>query len=144
MPDLLQKYLDTAEGADKVMAHARQLVRLAGIYREIAPQPLAEASRVANYKSAVLVIQADNGAVAAKLRQMAPTLVRELLRRGLECTGVQVKVQARPGEKPTRVPEPRPLSAKASQEIAALSASLPASPLREALENLLARSARQE
>jgi hypothetical protein len=79
---------------------------------------------VANYKSAVLVIQAaSNGAVAAKLRQMAPTLVSELLRRGLECTGVQVKVQARPGEKRTRVPEPRPLSAKPSQEIAALSAS---------------------
>ena len=74
MSNSLQKYLEAAEGAGKVLAHARLLVQLAGIYQEMTPPYLAHASRVANYKSRVLVIHADSGAVATKLRQMAPTL----------------------------------------------------------------------
>jgi hypothetical protein len=140
----LQNYLEAAEGAGKVLAHAKLLVRLAGIYREMTPSHLADASSVANYKSRVLVIHADSGAVATKLRQMAPTLATELMKRGLECSGVQVKVHARQGHQPTRVATQKPLSARTSQELAALSESLPASPLRHALENLLTRSARRE
>jgi predicted nucleic acid-binding Zn ribbon protein len=65
------------------------------IYQEIDTAHLAQASRVANYKSRVVVIHASSGAVATKLRQMAPTLATELSKRGLECTSVQVKVHAR-------------------------------------------------
>ena len=144
MSNSLQNYLEAAEGAGKVLAHARLLVQLAGIYQEMTPQHLAHASRVANYKSRVLVIHADSGAVATKLRQMAPTLATELTKRGLECSGVQVKVHARHNHEPTRAPTQKPLSARTSQDLAALSESLPASPLRHALENLLTRSAKRE
>jgi hypothetical protein len=144
MSNSLQNYLEAAEGAGKVLAHARLLVRLADIHQEITPPHLAHASRVANYKSGVLVIHADSGAVATKLRQMAPTLATALTKRGLECSGVQVKVHARQDHAPTRAPTQKPLSARTSQELAALSESLPASPLRHALENLLSHSARRE
>ncbi|MBK7674629.1 MAG: DUF721 domain-containing protein [Candidatus Accumulibacter sp.] len=144
MSNSLQKYLEAAEGAGKVLAHARLLVRLAGIYREMTPSHLADASSVANYKSRVLVIHADSSAVATKLRQMAPTLATELMKRGLECSGIQVKVHARQDHQPTRGPTQKPLSARTSRELAALSESLPASPLRHALENLLTHSAKRE
>lgn len=144
MPDSLQHYLEAAEGAGKVLTHARLLVRLADLYQQIAPAHLAQASSVANYKSGIVVLHASNGAVASKLRQMAPTLVRELAKRGLECTGVQVKVQARPATAASKLPTLKPLSARTSRELTALSDALPASPLRRALEHLLERSARQE
>ncbi|MBP9803726.1 MAG: DUF721 domain-containing protein [Candidatus Accumulibacter sp.] len=144
MSDSLQTYLEAAEGAGKVLAHARLLVRLAAVYQEIVPSHLGQASSVANYKSRVVVIHASNGAVATKLRQMAPTLLATFTQRGFECSGVQVRVHARLDPEAARVPAQKPLSVRTTQELAALSDSLPLSPLRTALENLLARSAKQE
>lgn len=145
MADLLLNYLEGTEGAGKVLAHARLLVKLAGLYQEIVPAHLGEASCVANYKSRVVVIHASNGAVATKLRQLAPTLVDKLSKRGLECTSVLVKVQARPEHAAIPAPTQKPLSARTSQGLAALRDSLPASSgLRTAVEGLLARAARQE
>ena len=144
MADLLLNYLEGSEGAGKVLAHARLLVKLEGLYQEIVPAHLGEASCVANYKSRVVVIHASNGAVATKLRQMAPTLADELSKRGLECTSVQVKVQARPERAAIPAPTQKPLSTRTSQELTALRDALPASALRTAVENLLAHSARQE
>ena len=144
MPDLLQTYLQSTDGAGKVLAHATLLARLARLYEEIAPAHLGQASSLANYKSGIVVIHASSGAVATKLRQMAPTLVDELSRRGIECSGIQIKVQARRPAEQARVPTLKPLSVRTSRELAALSDSLPASPLRQALENLLTRSAREE
>lgn len=144
MPESLQNYLEAAEGAGKVLAHAQFLLRLAAVYQEIVPSQLGQASGVANCKSGVVVIHASNGAVATKLRQMAPSLVDALTKRGLECRSVQVRVQARPQREAARVPALKPLSLRTGQELSALRDSLPLSPLRTAIEDLLARSARQE
>ncbi len=144
MADSLQSYLDAAEGADKVMAHARLLVRLAGLYQQIAPAHLVQASRLANFKSGVVVIHASSGAVATKLRQVAPTLVNELAKHGLECSAVQVKVHAWQAHETSRAPVSKPLSAGSSRQLTALRDALPGSPLRQAIDCLLTRSARQE
>ncbi|MCB1931311.1 MAG: DUF721 domain-containing protein [Candidatus Accumulibacter sp.] len=144
MADSLQNYLETAEGAAKVLVHARLLSRLAGLFQEIAPAHLCQASTLANFKSGIVVIHAGNGAVATKLRQLAPTLVDELLKRGVECRGVQVKVQAASLRETTRPAVQKPLSARTSKELTALSDALPASPLRGALEKLLAHAAIRE
>ncbi|WP_313953394.1 DciA family protein [Accumulibacter sp.] len=145
MPNLLQNYLEAAEGTGKVLAHAKLLVQLAALYQEIAPPHLGQASTLANYKSGIMLIHATTGAVATKLRQMAPTLVDELLKRGVECRGVQVKVQAADRRAPALRPAAlKPLSGRTGQTLTALSNSLPASPLRGALERLLERAARQE
>lgn len=145
MSDRLQHYLQASDGAGKVLEHAGRLMRIAGLYAEIAPAHLSQASQVANLKSGVVVIHADNGAVATKLRQMAPTLVEELRKRGVECHVLRVKVQAR--EAPPGGPRPpvrKPLSARAGEELSTLCETLPASPLRQAIEILLARAAREE
>lgn len=144
MSDSLQRYLEAAEGAGKVMAHAKLLVRLAEMYRGLAPSYLSGASALANYKSGVVVIHAENGAVATKLRQMAPTLAGEFSKRGVECNGLQVKVQVGLRVAPVRLAVSKPLSARTRRELSTLSASLPTSPLRRAIEDLLARAARRE
>ncbi|QKS27704.1 MAG: hypothetical protein FAZ92_00690 [Accumulibacter sp.] len=145
MADTLHRFLAAPDGAAKVMAHAQLLLRLDEIFRRVAPAHLVPASAVANFKSGILVIHAHNGAVAAKLRQIAPTLANELTQRGIECRGLQIRVHAVQARTPARHPQPsRPLTAGSCERLAALRESLPASPLRQAVERLLARSARQE
>lgn len=144
MSQPLDSFLTSTDGAGKLMVHARLLLKLGRIYAGVAPAHLGQASRVANYKSGTVVIHADNGAVAVKLRQMAPSLTSEFSKRGVECNGVQVKVQAPEIVQQFPAPEAKPLPASASRELSALARSLPDSPLRQALENLVARAAIKE
>ena len=140
----LESYLDAADGAGKVLAHARLLMKLTQLYHEIAPAHLGQASDLANYKSGIVVIHAASGAVAAKLRQLAPTLADGFSKRGVECNGVQIKVQARKIGAQSMTSTQKPLSSRTSRTLEGLRDSLPASPLRAALETLLVRSARTE
>ena len=144
MQNSLENYLEAADGAGKVMAHARLLIKLTHLYQEIAPTHLGQASRLANYKSGIIVIHAESGAVAAKLRQLAPTLAEGFSKRGVECNGVQVKVQARKIITQSRASTQKPLSSRTSRTLEGLRDSLPDSPLRVALETLLTHSAKQE
>lgn len=144
MQSTLENYLEAADGAGKLLVHARLLMKLTHLYQEIAPTHLGQASCVANYRSGAIVIHATSGAVATKLRQLAPTLVSEFSKQGVECTEVVVKVQAKEIQTQSRASTQKPLSLRASNELGCLAGSLPASSLRSALESLLAKSARQE
>jgi hypothetical protein len=144
MQKLLENYLEAAESAGKVLAHARLLMKLAHLYEEIAPTHLGQASCVANYRSGTIIIHANNGAVAAKLRQMAPSLAHDFSKRGAQCTEVQIKVQAREIQYQSRASTQKPLSRRTSSVLDSLAGSLPPSPLRSALETLLTRAAKEE
>lgn len=144
MQKSLENYLEAAEGAGNVMAHARLLVKLTHLYQEMAPKHLGQASRVANFRSGTVVIHANNGAVAAKLRQLAPTLVNGFSKRGMECTEVLVKAQAMEIRDQSRTSTQKPLSSTTRGTLAGLAVALPASPLRAAVETLLARAAKRE
>ena len=139
----IESYLEAADGAGKIMAHARLLVKLARIYQEIAPAHLSQASSLANFKSGIVVVHAVSGAVAAKLRQLGPTLADGFCKRGVECSDVQIKVQARKTNAQSTSSTKKPLTAGASRSLEGLRDSLPSSPLRAALATLLERSARQ-
>lgn len=140
MQKSLENYLEATDGAGKVLAHARLLIKLANLYQKIAPAHLSQASTLANYKSGIIVIHATSGAVAAKLRQLAPSLADGFSKKGIECNGVQVKVQAPEINTQSMTSTQKPLSIKAEQSLCELRDHLPQSPLRSALENLLARA----
>ena len=144
MSNSLENYLEAADGAGKILAHAKLLIKMAHLYQEIAPTHLCQASHLANYKSGILVIHATNGSVAAKLRQLATTLADGFSERGIECNGVQIKVQARNPVTQSRTSTQKPLSVKTFNTLLGLRETLPDSPLRAALESLLDRSAKQE
>lgn len=139
-----EQYLDADAGASRVMAHARLLHRLSARFAQIAPGALGQAAHVANYKSGRVVIHADNGAVAAKIRQLSRRLCDELSRGGVECTDIEVKVQ--PVDLPERLlaATVKPLSAKTAALLRSTADSLPGGALRDALDHLLRRAATRE
>lgn len=139
-----EHYLNRDAAAGKVMSHARLLLKLSRRLTAIAPVGMRSAARVANYKSGIVVIHADNGAVAAKLRQMSRRLSSELSQGGLECSDIVVKVQPRQNLGQSSTSTIKPLSGKAFGMLQTTSENLPPGPLRAALEYLLARAVRQE
>jgi hypothetical protein len=142
----LEDYLDSPNGAGKVLAHARQLLKLERLYRDIAPARLSGMSRLVNYKSGTVLVHAGNGAAAAKLRQLTPTLIDGFSRRGVECHGVEIRVrqlEMEPWDTPVRQKTLKPLSARTFQTLGGLRDALPDSELRRALDTLIQRSLRQ-
>lgn len=140
MPNTLENYLEAPDGAGKILAHARLLMRLSALYQQIAPAYLADASHLANYKSGIVVVHADNGTIAAKLRQLGPTLADGFSRRGIECNGVQVRVQGDKIAHQSITSTPKPLTENTCDELRALHDNLPEGPLRTALDTLLDRA----
>ena len=139
-----EQYLDSDAATSRVMAHARLLQKLSRRFEAVAPSGLRHAARVANYKSGKIVIHADNGAVAAKIRQMSQRLCVELSKGGAECSDMEVKVQPRQNPYQTRTSTLKPLSDKAFCMLQSTAKNLPEGPLRRALDTLLQRAARTE
>jgi hypothetical protein len=137
MHNTIDHFLSATDGAGPLMAHLRMLSGLQRAYSQIVPDHLGQASQVVNCKQGVVVIHADNGAVAAKLRQMATRLAGEFVKRGVECSGVQIRVQAT-APAPQAAPIPvRPISEATQKTLREAAANLPDPALRAALERLL-------
>lgn len=119
-------------------ARARRLRELQTLYVGSAPRELARSSRVRNLKAGTLLISADNAAVAAKLRQLAPTLLASLRKSEAEINGIRIEVQVS-GALHERIPQSKktPLSADAIQEFDALAKRVPDGNLKSALARLV-------
>jgi hypothetical protein len=139
----VQKIGDVIASSGDLKALARQAQRLRELqlcFLETTPSALARASRVANLKTGTLLILADNAAVAAKLRQLAPRLLLHFKEREKEVTGIRVEVQVKPHKiKAEDDVTGRSLPPDAIKDFSALSDALPASPLKSALARLVAR-----
>jgi hypothetical protein len=123
---------------------ARRLEDLQHLLFEAVPPALAAASRVSNLKSGLLVISADNAAVAAKLRQLAPRLLSHLEKARIQVTGIRVDVQVKAHKiKAEDEVTGRALPADAIREFSGLAARLPPSPLKSALTRLARRGGKR-
>ena len=116
------------------MAHAKFLQKLARFYGQTYCRASRRSEPVANFKSGTVVIHADNGAVAVKLRQMGPSLTREFSSRGIGYTGVTVKVQALIYHQ-SRSPEDRPLPEGARRNLGRLAKACPRRPCAKRSSN---------
>jgi hypothetical protein len=87
-------FLNQADSIAALMPQAERLIMLREILSSLLPEPLARRCSVANYKQGRVVIFAANGATAAKLKLMLPTLLEQLSGRAMEVTGLEVAVQA--------------------------------------------------
>jgi hypothetical protein len=126
-----------------VIAHSGNLTALARHARrlsEATPSALAAATRVTDLKAGTLVVLADNAAVAAKLRQLAPRLLKHLQKQQTEVTGIRVDVQVKTHKiKAEDEVTKHPLPPEAIRDLEGLAETLPTSPLKSALVRLLAR-----
>ena len=143
MTKLINRYLGSGDALARLRDHAARLVRLQNVLAQHLPPALAAACSVANLKNGALVLLADGGAVAARLKQMAPTLMQQFAATGVPVTAIQVKVKVIEAREQARPVTARSISASSAQNLEDFSATLPAdAPLREALERLIARSRR--
>lgn len=119
---------------------ARRLLELQQVYLVAAPSRLAEASHIKNFRAGVLYLSADNAAVAAKLRQIAPRLLVSIRKREPEITGIQVDVQVttRPPDLLTQLKK-RPLSAETIEDFRKLAEAVSDPELKSALAGFARR-----
>lgn len=143
MTQLIQRYLGTGDALARLKDHAGRLMRLQTLLEQHLPPALTAACSVANLKGDTLVLLAHGGAVAARLKQIAPSLVQQFASAGLPIKTIQVKVKVIEEHEVARPPTQRILSEKGSQSLTDFSSTLPeGSPLRESLERLVLRSRR--
>jgi hypothetical protein len=139
----VQKIGDVIANSSNLKALTRQAQRLRDLEQllfEATPHALACASRVTNLRSGTLVVAADNAAIAAKLKQLAPRLLLHIAKQGIEVTGIRVVVQVKPHKiKAEDEVTKRSLPPDAIQEFERLSGRLPPSPLKSALTRMVSR-----
>ena len=102
---------------------------------QIIPPPLVGGCRVMKLDRHTLTLSANNGAIAAKLRQMTTELAAKMHNCGCEVTLIQVVVQvnAHPCIAP---PEPRVISQTGKTHLTELAGKLADSPLKDVLNRL--------
>lgn len=91
----VMNHLAAAEAYVRLSEQANRLRQLQTLLDTSLPAYLQPGTHIANLKRGKIIIHAASGAVAVKLRQMAPTLVETFVCEGHEVTGIDVKVQAR-------------------------------------------------
>jgi hypothetical protein len=135
VPNRLNDFLDADPKLKRLALATRQLVWLQHQYRSIAPPSLVQGSRVLRFENSLLTLAADNGAVASKLKQLAPQLISSLRTRGCEVTGIQTQVQVNPTP-PVHHTSPRTVGVQGRIALDELAHELPEGELRSALERL--------
>lgn len=135
----LQEHLASGDSMARLAAHAQRLLQFQRLLEAALPAALKPYARVANFRLGKLLIHAENGAVAAKIRQFGPSLANELCYKDVKITQIEVRVQAR-NPSPPQSPHKRPdlPGPKQKQGLTALARDLPLeSPLKGPLERLL-------
>ena len=133
-------YLNSSDRLRSLAHAARRIAELQQVFLNIAPRPLAQACCVKQLRAGTLFLLAENAAIAAKLKQLAPRLLTAYQKQGVEVTSIRIEVQVRetsPHSSTERAP--KHLSAESIEHLERLAARLDDSPLKRALTDLAAR-----
>jgi len=137
----LRAYLDSAAGIAALLPQAERLIELRRVYTDLMPQQLLRSSSIVNYKKEIVVIFAENNAIAAKIKLLSPRLVNDFAKRGLKVTGIRLEVQPRQTPRAEALQKHAKLSLAGATSLEALARRLPDSKLKQALADLAARGA---
>ena len=136
--DTAHSFLSAAPNLQTLLQQVQNLRVVQQAWDDVAPKPLAAASRVGAVRLQTLIIYTNNGAIAGKLRQLAPSLLEKIQKRGVEITAIRVDVQVEtlpPGKKPKDLK----VSHNALSSLEKLESSLEDSALKNALHTLIQR-----
>lgn len=118
---------------------ANELTLIQKIWNQSVPAQLKPYTQAGNIQHKRLTVHVENGAIAAKIKLLLPSLIIKLQKEGLEVTSirVQVNVQSKQDKplKPTRH-----ISENASTSLKSLARQLEGSELGEALTRLSERT----
>lgn len=135
----IRSILDNAPELRTLTKHTRQLLDLQRLVREALPASLASRTFVAHLESGTLTIATDNGAAAAKIRQLVPRLLNKLRPQEPEVNAIRVQVQVTVVHKSLHKKRIF-LDHNARDALLTLSARLETSPLKSALRRLADRA----
>lgn len=137
--------LGAAADQQGLFAQVNQLTLMQRAFVEIAPPQLAGYSTVGWFSEGSLTLYTSNGAIAAKLKQISPSLLLKFKKKGYEVTAIRVAVQAhnhtiKVDNKADKNPNIGPVGVETLSQLAA---GLPSSPLKSAVESLLRKQVKQ-
>jgi hypothetical protein len=122
----------------RLASQSTELAALQGLWSSVVPPALSPYTRAGGLQHRRITVFADNGAVAAKLKLLAPSLLKNLQIKGVEVTSIRVQVQVKSQPRANAGPA-RHLSRRASLTLQELAQKLPDSDLRASLERLAQR-----
>jgi hypothetical protein len=138
----IDRILSADRELQPVLEKARDIRALAGLVDGFLPPDLACQVRVANFREGTLVVIAENSAVAAKLRLLAPSLNRFLLKQRFQVSSVSLRVQPNSAQNRAAARQKTAhFSTHTIETLRRLEERLQSSPAREALTRLLRRQA---
>lgn len=137
--------LDAAADQQELFAQANQLTLMQQTFVEIAPPQLARLCTLGWLSEGNLTLYASSGAIAAKLKQISPSLLLKFQKKGYEITAIRVAVQAHhhTTNMDNRTDKNWGVGPVGVESLSQLAAGLPASPLKTAVESLLKKHAGQ-
>lgn len=137
--ELALNWLDNDHHGTRVLDTARLYLSIEHAIAEVLTGALGQQCKVAHIERQRLTLAVPSAAHAAKLRQLAPTLVRELNQKGWDLNEIGVRVQAgllqNVSNKAPR--EIKPINADGIAAFEALQAQLPAGALADAVAKLI-------
>jgi len=135
----LDFYINASKRLRSLAADARRLAQLQQVFLQHAPPSLTRASHVSQLRAGTLFLLAENAAIAAKLRQLAPRLLTTFQIQGVEVTSIRIEVQVKDGSAPAQTPRKiNALSVETIENLQHFAEALDDSPLKQALTNLAA------
>jgi len=130
----------------RLFSHTEKLTAMQQVFMKIAPPQLAQHCALGALVEGDLTIYARSGAIAAKLRQMLPSLLLKFRARGYEVTAIRIAVQANYNSitDTQKVTKKLEIGQAGLESLSDLVSALPASPLRTAVAHLLKRQAKSQ
>jgi hypothetical protein len=120
-------------------AQVSELTLVQKVWQDVAPNALKNQTQAGAIEDKSLTIYALNGAVAAKIKLLQPSLLTKLQKEGVAVNSIKVCVQVQ-SEAPKKDKPLRNLSIKAADNIHSLAQKLQGSALGDALERLAQRA----
>jgi hypothetical protein len=135
--------LNSLTHLEAIRVRAERIAALQQTYLAAVPKELAQSSTVGYETQGTLVLLAANGAVAARLRHLAPRVLLTIRKQFPEVKAIRTEVQLVRGVKRTPAPIRR-IGATGVQSLRGLETSLAEGPLRDAVRRLIRRTAQPD
>ncbi len=139
----LDFYLTAAIPLRALAVEARQIAELQQAFLKAAPPTLTQNCHVGALRGDILILLADNAAVAAKLKQLTTRLLTSFRKQGFKATSIQIRVQVDRPRAPPAAPRSKRLSPETIENFEKLANELEDSPLKRALSTMTTNQKKQ-